>query len=77
MKNEKIFDRIAGYKKEKEELIRLCEVIRNREEYRKKGARPPKGIIQNNSNAVALLAKALIEKTYLSKSECEALLQDC
>ncbi|MBQ9116192.1 MAG: AAA family ATPase [Clostridia bacterium] len=45
MKNEKIFDRIAGYKKEKEELLRLCEVIRNRDEYRQKGARPPKGIV--------------------------------
>ena len=44
-KPNKIFDRIAGYAKEKEELMRLCEVIRNREEYRKKGARPPKGIV--------------------------------
>lgn len=45
MSNERIFDRIAGYSKEKEELMRLCEVIRHREEYRKKGARPPKGIV--------------------------------
>jgi len=39
------FDNIAGYKTEKEELKRLCEVLSNRDKYLKKGAKMPKGII--------------------------------
>lgn len=39
------FDDIAGYKIEKEELKRICDVLANRELYREKGAKLPKGII--------------------------------
>lgn len=39
------FNDIAGYKTEKEELQRICEVLSNREKYLKKGAKLPKGII--------------------------------
>ncbi|MGN0811920.1 MAG: AAA family ATPase [Candidatus Coproplasma sp.] len=40
-----IFDSIAGYRAEKEELQRICEVIKNRKIYLEKGAKLPKGII--------------------------------
>ena len=39
------FDSIAGYETEKEELKRLCEIFNNRETYKSKGAKLPKGII--------------------------------
>ncbi|MGN1103975.1 MAG: AAA family ATPase [Candidatus Coproplasma sp.] len=39
------FDSIAGYKAEKEELQRICEVIKNRDKYLERGAKLPKGII--------------------------------
>ena len=39
------FDRIAGYKKEKEELMALAEIFKNRRKYELKGATLPKGII--------------------------------
>ena len=39
------FDKIAGYKKEKEELMALVEIFKNRKKYELKGATLPKGII--------------------------------
>ena len=39
------FDKIAGYKKEKEELMALAEIFKNRKKYELKGATLPKGII--------------------------------
>ena len=40
-----VFDKIAGYKKEKEELASLVEIFKHRKKYELKGARLPKGII--------------------------------
>ena len=39
------FKEIAGKKKKKRELIRLCEVIKDRDKYARRGGRVPKGII--------------------------------
>lgn len=39
------FKEIAGYEREKRELIRLCEVIKDRDKYARRGGRVPKGII--------------------------------
>ena len=39
------FDRIAGYEKEKEALIALAEIFKNRKKYELKGASLPRGII--------------------------------
>ena len=39
------FERIAGYEKEKEELLTLVEIFNNRKKYEAKGATLPKGII--------------------------------
>ncbi len=40
-----MFDKIAGYKKEKEELQTLVNIFNNRKKYEQKGATLPKGII--------------------------------
>ena len=39
------FKEIAGYEREKRELVRLCEVIKDRDKYARRGGRVPKGII--------------------------------
>ncbi|MBQ9103535.1 MAG: AAA family ATPase [Clostridia bacterium] len=39
------FENIAGYQREKEELIRLCEIFKERDRYIEMGAKLPKGII--------------------------------
>ena len=39
------FDRIAGYNKQKEELMALAQIFKNRKKYELKGATLPKGII--------------------------------
>ncbi len=36
---------IVGYAEEREELIRLCEIFNNRDDYISKGAKMPKGVI--------------------------------
>ena len=39
------FESIAGYEKEKAELMRLCEIFNDRKKYEAKGAKLPKGIV--------------------------------
>ena len=58
------FNDIAGYKTEKEELQRICEVLSNREKYLKKGAKLPKGIIfyGEAGTGKTLFAKVLAEE---------------
>lgn len=58
------FNDIAGYRAEKEELKRLCEVLSNREKYLKKGAKMPKGIIfyGEAGTGKTLFAKVLAEE---------------
>lgn len=55
------FNSIAGYKDEKEELMRICDVLNNRDYYISKGARLPRGIIFYGSTGTGktLFAKVL------------------
>ena len=46
------FNRIAGYKEEKEELIKLCNLIKNREELVKVGGKLPRGVFLLGPNGV-------------------------
>lgn len=40
-----IFDKIIGYEMEKEELKRLCDVLKNREKYLNLGVKSPKALL--------------------------------
>lgn len=52
---------IVGYAEEREELIRLCEIFNNREDYINKGAKMPKGVIfyGEPGNGKTLFAKVM------------------
>lgn len=52
---------IVGYAEEREELIRLCEIFNNRDDYISKGAKMPKGVIfyGEPGNGKTLFAKVM------------------
>lgn len=43
------FDRVIGYDEEKKELLRLCDMLRNSERYKRLGAKMPKGLLPAGS----------------------------
>lgn len=55
------FGLIAGYEKEKKELKKICDVLKNRKYYMEKGAKIPKGLILYGSagNGKTLFTKVL------------------
>lgn len=63
------FDRIAGYKKEKEELANLVEIFKNRRKYELKGATLPRGIIFYGpaGTGKTLFSEVLAEECSLNK----------
>ena len=63
------FDRIAGYKKEKEELMALAEIFNNRKKYELKGATLPKGLIFYGpaGTGKTLFAEVLAQECSLKK----------
>ena len=63
------FDKIAGYKKEKEELGTLVEIFNNRKKYELKGATLPKGIIFYGpaGTGKTLFSEVLAQECHLKK----------
>lgn len=63
------FNRIAGYKKEKEELSALVEIFNNRKKYELKGATLPKGIIFYGpaGTGKTLFSEVLVQECSLKK----------
>lgn len=62
------FDRIAGYKEEKEELISLSELIKNREKLYEIGGRLPRGLGLVGPNGVG---KTILAKCFIKESQCK------
>lgn len=60
----KAFDKIIGYESVKEELRQICDIVKNREIYKRMGASMPKGILINGEPGVgkSLMAHCLIEE---------------
>ena len=61
------FNRIAGYKEEKEELIRLCNLIKNRELLYSFGGKLPRGLFLLGPNGVG---KTVMAKSFIKESNC-------
>lgn len=59
------FDKIIGYRKEKEELAKLCDMLRNPERYRALGAKLPRGLLISGEPGLGktLMARCFIEET--------------
>ena len=61
------FDKVIGYDSIKEELMKFCDMMKNKEAYAKLGARPPHGILIYGEPGLGktLMAKCLIEESGL------------
>ena len=59
------FDKIIGYANEKEEMMRLCDVLKNKEKYIAFGVKIPKAVLLHGDPGLGktLMAKAFITET--------------
>lgn len=59
------FDKIIGYTNEKEEMMRLCDVLKNKEKYIAFGVKIPKAVLLYGEPGLGktLMAKAFITET--------------
>ena len=58
------FDKVIGYEKEKEELLQICDIVKNPEKYSALGVRLPHGILLYGDPGVGktLMASAFVEE---------------
>ena len=58
------FDKVIGYENIKAELIRYCDVLKNREKYNRLGVQLPRGILLDGDPGLGktLMAKCFIEE---------------
>ena len=61
------FDKIIGYETVKNELVQICDILKNQELYQKMGAKLPQGMLLNGDPGLGktLMAKCLIEESGL------------
>lgn len=67
------FDKVIGYEREKEELRRLCDVLKNREKYLRLGVKIPKAILLYGAPGLGktLMAKVMIAETGRAVFHCK------
>ena len=72
------FDKIIGYQSVKEELERLCDIIKRKEKYRALGVTPPRGLILYGEPGVGktLIANCFIEESGREGFVCRKNLPD-
>ena len=61
------FDKVIGYEKVKEELIQICDILKNKEVYEALGARMPSGVLLYGEPGLGktLIAQCFIEEAGL------------
>ncbi|MCM1043316.1 MAG: AAA family ATPase [Muribaculaceae bacterium] len=67
------FDKVIGYENEKEEMLRLCDVLKNSEKYIRLGVKIPKAILLYGEPGLGktLMAKAFIAETGRKVFHCK------
>lgn len=63
------FDKIIGYRKEKEELAKLCDMLQNPERYRALGAKLPRGLLISGEPG---LGKTLMARCFMEEAGWKA-----
>ena len=69
----KSFEKIIGYEKEKMELIRLCDTMKNKKKYLDLGIELPQALLIYGEPGLGktLMAKALIEESGRNSFSCK------
>ena len=70
MNNFKNFEHIAGYHKEKSELIGLRNLLTNVENFRKSGVRMPRGVLLYGAPGVGKTVMATLEARVTTSKRC-------
>ncbi len=63
------FDRIAGYKEEKEELYKICTLIKKHDELESVGGKLPRGLFLIGPNGVG---KTVMAESFIKESGCDS-----
>ena len=71
-KNMDVFDKIAGYEKEKKDLRYISDMWKNTDEYKRLGVKIPKGVMFNGDPGIGktLMAQCLVEATGCAFEKC-------
>lgn len=67
-----VFDKIAGYEKEKKDLRYISDMWKNTDEYKRLGVKIPKGVMFNGDPGIGktLMAQCLVEATGCAFEKC-------
>ena len=63
------FDRVIGYKDEKAELMRICDVLKNPKKYKKLGVTIPRGILLDGEPGIG---KTMMAMSFIEECGCKS-----